>query len=282
MNNCELDILNHKQQTYSNIYYQDNDMNAYSSIGLQRITQEDSCLISNHDLDNKIKLIAVADGMGGLENGSIASYIAIKELLLWFKGMEQNQIKYEKNILIEIESIINRIDSSIRKECNKGGTTLSFSLILNTNTFFVNIGDSRIYYSKNKNLEQISYDHSRVFEMYKSGEIKDKNNIRFHKLNNLINSKLGGLNKNYKIDFNILSNNEYNKILLFTDGVTDCLSDNEILKTMLYNDEGLSKTIVNKALITNSHYEFNNENYYNDVYGGKDNATACCYVKRRD
>ena len=143
MNKCEEDILRHIQQSYKDVKYQEDNINAYSNIGLYRKRQEDSLLITRHGIDNEISLIAVADGMGGLENGSLASYIAVKELLFWFKKLKTDQVIKEEKIYENIENIIKNIDLKIRKKCGSGGTTLTFSLILKENTFFVNIGDSR-------------------------------------------------------------------------------------------------------------------------------------------
>lgn len=283
MNNSELDILNNTQQIHNQVYYNDNEINGCSNIGFYRKNQEDSLLISRHPINDQCILLAVADGMGGLNNGNIASYICIKELLLWFKNLDYSFINNEINVQQNISIFIEFVDNIIRKKCGNGGTTLSFSLILNNKTLFVNIGDSRIYYCSNDNLIQITDDHSRVYDMYKKGYIKNKDDIRFHKLNNLINSKLGGYKKNYRIDFKYLYNNEYEKILLFTDGVTDCLSE-EIISNIINNcknDKLLSKEIVDYSLINNSYKEFNNNDYYNSISGGKDNSTSCCYIKRR-
>lgn len=283
MNNSELDILNNTQQIHNQVYYNDNEINGCSNIGFYRKNQEDSLLISRHPTNDQCILLAVADGMGGLNNGGIASYICIKELLLWFKNLDHSFINNEINVQQNISIFIEFVDNLIRKKCGNGGTTLSFSLILNNKTLFVNIGDSRIYYCSNDNLIQITDDHSRVYDMYKKGYIKNKDDIRFHKSNNLINSKLGGYKKNYRIDFKYLYNNEYEKILLFTDGVTDCLSE-EIISNIINNcknDKLLSKEIVDYSLINNSYKEFNNNDYYNSISGGKDNSTSCCYIKRR-
>lgn len=280
MNKCEFDILNKSLQNEERKYYSLDNMDACLHIGNIRKNQEDACLITQKLYDDSICLLSVADGMGGLKNGSLASYIAVKELLLWFKYLDENIIYKENNIFDEIKIFVNYVDDLIRKNCGEGGSTLSFALILKENTYFLNVGDSRIYYLKNDNLIQISCDHSITYNYYLNGIIKNKEDIKFHKKNHLITSKIGGSKKNVLIDFNILKNNEYDKIFIFSDGVTDCLSDEQIKLVIKNSHNNYSSNIIDTVLNTNSYKNFNNDDYYDNILGGKDNTTSCCYFKK--
>ena len=283
MMTCYNDIILNRQFYKKQLNYHLKNICACSDIGKQRNRQEDSILVLENPLDNDIKIIAVADGMGGLSNGGKASNIALLNLAKWFLY----DLKCNNNLnnfIDKLKIMINEIDIMIRNNCNGGGTTLSTAIILKNNTIFINIGDSRIYIKNNNNFFQLSKDHSIVWDMYEKGEIINKDDMRFHKKNNLITSRLGCESKRLKIDFNILDNLSYDDIFPFTDGVTDCLSDDVINKIVEDNSHAdISRVIVKNAISTNSYnLNLNPDEYYNEIYGGKDNSSAVVFSKKMD
>ncbi len=281
MNKSKEDIIKFKQSKIIEASYDLLNMQAYMHIGKVRKAQEDSILLLSHPDNINFKLMALADGMGGLENGSLASNIALKEVLLWFEKID-GTLFYDFNKLSnDLDNKLNDIDQKIRKKCGEGGTTISIAIIGEKNTLFVNVGDSRIYISHNDNLIQLTKDQSLSWKLFEKGIIVKKDDIRFHKKNNLIFSKLGGKTKLMTIDKVIKTNLTYDKIFLFTDGVTDCLSDLEIEKIIKKSEKNnLAKAIVSAALDNNEDRADLNEDYYDKIVGGKDNATAAILIKR--
>lgn len=274
------DILFNNQFKQKNISYNLDNINATMNIGKLRQKQEDSLLIINHPLFDQIQLLCVADGMGGYINGCQSSNYALLQLSKWFISKEV----FNNNLIEEIDQLLILVDEMIRRNFAPGGTTLSFVIILNDSTIFTNIGDSRIYLKDiSNNLFQLSSDHSITWELYKKHIIKDKDAIRFHKKNNLIVSRLGCNSKRLIIDHYILSNEKINNIFLFTDGITDCLSDTKIYDIINSNlTEDLSKKIVESAINNNSNrFDLNENEYYNNIPGGKDNLAAIVYEKKR-
>lgn len=279
----KLDIINNKQNFLKRVKYIMNNMNACSDIGKARKKQEDSVLILEHINNKNFKLLAVADGMGGLSFGGKASNLALLEIINWFENLPSSYYYNESKILIELQKKLSEIDLLIRNICIEGGTTLALAVVCEKNTLFSNIGDSRIYINNGSNFKQISTDHSSSFDLYLKGKINDKDNIRFHKRNNLINSRLGGTKKMLKIENIILYNTEYDSTILLTDGITDCLSD-DILKSLVKefeNDTNLSEILVEHALLTNSKKDnLDPTEFYDIIDGGKDNATAVILSKK--
>ena len=55
-----------------------------TDIGLIRETNEDKAITLTHPKNKNIKLLAVADGMGGKEDGELASNYIINSLERWF------------------------------------------------------------------------------------------------------------------------------------------------------------------------------------------------------
>ena len=280
MNYCYEDILKNRQKDYISVEYGISNIFAIMDIGKERKTQQDGILILQHPIYSFVKLIAVADGMGGLEDGEIACNLALLQLSKWFL---QN-FRYDSNINLikkNIYNLLENIDLFIRNNCN-GGTTLALSIILDDYTLFFNIGDSRIYIQTNNKFYQLSKDHSITWNLYNSGIIKEKDHIRFHKNSNLLLSRLGCKKKLLEVDFKILNNYDYDNIYLFTDGITDCLSDFQIFNIIQNNSD--NKILRNLINASNNMITYNKslltDEYYDRIIGGKDNMSAIVYKKK--
>lgn len=273
------EVINSTQQKHDHVTYNYPDVNITMDIGKYRKKQEDSALFLEHPCDKDIKLLSVADGMGGLENGAEASNLAMRILINWFENMPINNFMIEQKILQLTKDILIQIDEIVRKKCYDGGTTISMAIISKNNTFCFNVGDSRIYI-KNNVLKQITNDMNLSWRLYKENIIS-KDDIRFHKNNNLITSKLGGKKNNLIIENRVLNNNDYENMLLVTDGITDCLTDTQINKIInSVEDFEISSKIVELACDNNSVQNYLNfKDFYNNVNGGKDNATCVTYTK---
>lgn len=282
MNYSREEIIKDIQKTYNRRTYTFENMAACTDKGLYRKTQEDAVLLLSHPLLSDFKLLAIADGMGGLNQGEKASNTTLFEIIKWFENTPITYYEKELPLYNEIINKINEIDERIRRLYRNSGTTLSLAIISKYNSQLINIGDSRIYLSNDKSFFQISEDHSLTWNMYKNSEIT-KEMIRFHKQNNLITSKIGGEKRNLIIDNKIIHNDEYNKLILFSDGVTDCLSDETIEKIIIDDSIPLDikvELVINKSLYTNSINNYlDSENYYNLINGGKDNASIAIYKK---
>ena len=100
------------------------------------------------------------------------------------------------------------------------------ALIGREKTLFYNIGDSRGYIYKDKELIQVTEDDSGVWTYYKYGDV-DKDDLRFFPTNNFITACVG-LSENFCKSRAYIVKNTYDMALLVTDGVTDLLGDNDI------------------------------------------------------
>lgn len=276
------DIFTNQQHLLKRVKYLLHNMNACSDLGKVRTNQEDSVLLLEHIDNFKFKLLAVADGMGGLSFGGKASNLALFEIIKWFESLPTAYYYKESKILEQIKLKLHEIDLLIRNVCIEGGTTLALAIVCEKNTLFINIGDSRIYIHRGNYFKQISTDHSPSFDLYLKGQISSKDNVRFHKTNHLLNSRLGGVKKILKIEDIVLSNAEYDSTILVTDGITDCLPESrlKILIDKYENDINLSEMMVDQALASDSiNNELDLSEYYDKIEGGRDNSTAVVFSK---
>jgi PPM family protein phosphatase len=227
---------------------------SYSTVGLSRLQNEDSYGIkqqqSNRDLDNLI-LAVVADGMGGMAQGEVASKIAVNTILeapipQEFKTLEQRSIW--------LTSVIQKANNSIAETIKDGGTTLSLILAVERELMIAHIGDSRIFLIRNGQICQLSEDHSMVGILLASGQITYEEMTQHPDRNMLIRS-LGSkrnLSDGYIQDLSKfksgLSMNLENEdiLLLCSDGVWDLITNNELAEIFI-NGQSLQDS-VNKTI----------------------------------
>lgn len=258
----------------------DDTMYASTDIGKTRENQEDAVLLIKDKENPNVKMVVVADGMGGWQNGEVASNKVICELRDWFENLTDEQKKaFDMGIGALKEELIHKIGIDIQSKIEVGGTTIVCALVGKSETMIANIGDSRAYQVKDGKLLQVSREDTVAWRNFENGLNPTKEVTRFDSSSNELLQCLGMNNRDLiRPHVEIIPNQEYDMLLLFTDGVTDCLSDEDIAVVCRTTDKKLlSKKIVEKALKHDSvepeeYSEFTHLNQY--IPGGKDNTTA--------
>ena len=232
--------------------------------GKVRDHNEDSVIIVNNY--NNEYLMAVADGMGGHKNGEIASSIAISHLGKNFKelgkiGTKDEAVNWLKETVNEANALIYKYTEE-NPESQGMGTTLVVAILTSEYLLFGNIGDSSGYVVKNKQLHKITTDHTLVNLLVKSGELTEEE-AKDHPRKNVLMKALGA-QKNVEMDiFNV--DLDVEGIFLCSDGLTNMLDDNQIVKVL--NDNLTVQEKMEKLI-----YKSNNR-------GGNDNISVAYIVK---
>ena len=257
-----------------------------SEKGNVRSTNEDACLYLCHPKNKNYKLLAVADGMGGKEYGEIASNYTIEKLEKWFLRKDISSLNDTKKLILSTNRLIKRINKDLINEYGQDvlGTTLTLALITKKNTLIFNIGDSRAYTYKKEKLIQITEDDSDVWMYYKFGHV-NKEDLRYFAISNLINACIGLNDDLCKINV-ITIPNEYDMLLLLTDGVTDLLTDKKITKIIKKaKPQDVLKNLINEALYVNQNLfvpaRLKRKYLAKFVvpFEGRDNASGVIYIK---
>lgn len=224
-------------------------MYTLSDKGKIRRHNEDSVTAISHPKDNSVKLLAVADGLGENGNGKEASSYTIEELEKWFKKLSYEDISNSFSLQFGLYKTIEKINKDLRDRQEKIGTTLTCAVVTHDKTIVISIGDSRCYIMKDTNIKQITSDDTKIYEDYINGIIS-KNDLRFYQYN-VLDESLGLHHKlsSWKAKPKLFDNDKYDKLLLFTDGVTDCLSDDKIkLIANTSKKEEILEKIINEAV----------------------------------
>ena len=222
-------------------------MNFYekSICGNFREINEDTVSIIKNNTDQTIALIA--DGMGGHEQGEVASqFVATKikekfEPTNYFKPEDGE--KFVRDLIIQTNRELYDYSSQNTSEKNMG-TTLVLAAFFDEMIFIFNIGDSRAYGLKRYEIRQITNDHTFVNMLVESGEIT-KDEAKTHPQKNIVTKALG-TNRLIQPDVFRLKNHLYNYILLTSDGVTDVLDDESIQK-IVFESDNKAEAVVKRA-----------------------------------
>lgn len=228
-----------------------------TNTGLRRSTNEDFF----GSIETKLgTFYIVCDGMGGHSSGEIASQLATESILQFIKHAKtDNKIELLKEAIQYTNTIVFKTAS--KNENLKGmGTTLVLVHIKKDELYFAHVGDSRIYLSRDGNLEQLTEDHSLVQQLVKEDMITELE-AKIHPRKNEITKSIGLKEIVEPIVCNSpLKLKKRDKILLCSDGLTDMVSDEKILE------------IISKEISTEEKTNELIENANNS--GGFDNITT--------
>lgn len=204
-----------------------------TDVGCVRTTNEDAmAIIQTYD---DFAIAIVADGMGGHQAGEVASDIAIAVLC---------EELTDKRTMVPavLRKSIQKANEQIYKEgtTNKAhfnmGTTLVLTAMDEHEALVANVGDSRAYHfsDREKELSQITKDHSLVEQLLQTGELK-KEEAKTFPLRNVITRTLG-IDQTVAVDFFEISWQENDIFLLCSDGLTNQVEDEMIAAVLQKND----------------------------------------------
>lgn len=235
-------------------------MKAYSitDVGAKRKVNQDYVYCREEAIGNLPNLFIVADGMGGHNAGDMASKTCVECVADFVRANEDLKTPIsiiEKAVALANEEIIKKAKSN--EQYDGMGTTFVASTIIDDVMYVANIGDSRLYVI-NDEIRQITEDHSLVEEMVKNGEI-DKKNARFHPNKNIITRALGAADE-VTADFFEISLKKNDIVLMCSDGLSNMIDDDEILKMVTQGKEDIVMTSLRLVAKANE-------------YGGKDNIS---------
>lgn len=160
------------------------DVGAATDRGLVRELNEDSYLARE-------PVFAVADGMGGHEAGEVASRLCIEAL-----GDEEFFTPGHPATVLDVVLAVRRADWAIREATGaRAGTTLAGAFLSEDDDgapawIVANVGDSRVYAADGGGFDQITEDHSEVWDLVARGEITPEE-ARVHPRRNVVTRALG-------------------------------------------------------------------------------------------
>ncbi len=139
------------------------------------------------------------------------------------------------------------------------GSTVTVALIQNDQAYIANVGDSRTYLLRNKQLAPVTRDHSLVARLVESKQIEPED-VYTHPQRNLIYRSLGAGHKNIEVDIFHETLHAGDSLLLCSDGLWEMVRQQDLLSMLSEQSspQKICETLIDMA----------------NANGGEDNITA--------
>jgi protein phosphatase len=195
---------------------------AVTQKGLNKKENEDRIVVGKTIVDNGILtseitegIIAVADGVGGHNAGSVASHFVANNICN-IKEVSVDKLKEINNELVKV--------SEANEEYTGMATTLSGICIHKDKTQLFSIGNTRVYLLQSrKYLKQLTTDDTTLNYLLATGQLSEEDTETFERKNEITACFGGGSSGLFKIKVtNIETLNA--PIMITSDGIHDYLS----------------------------------------------------------
>lgn len=200
---------------------------AQTDVGLKREINQDSILV-----DQKLNLFIVADGMGGHKGGEVASALAVQTVQEAIGDCGGQPAEAPRKLISDAYRVasarIHQKSTLENPELFGMGTTMVSIWAVRNKIFIANVGDSRAYLYRDKNLWQLTEDHSLINEQIKAGVISEEEAP--HVLGRNVITRSIGFEKDVQVDTLERVPEEGEIYLLCSDGLSGLVKDKIISK----------------------------------------------------
>lgn len=210
----------------------------------------------------------VADGMGGMAAGELASRLAISALVSivlevpdWILKSDE---EHAKRVMARAERYYKDVNAALMERGKSDpslsgmGTTMTLAYSIGAELFIAHVGDSRAYLLRSNQLHQLTRDHTHAQMLVEAGVLTHEQ-AATHRLSHVLTNAIGGAGQ-LKVELHRVSLLDDDRLLLCSDGLTDMVDDETIAKVMAEapsSDEGAEQ--LKELALAN---------------GGRDNVTA--------
>jgi len=230
------------------------------------ITEKGGVRPTNEDcfvIDDSLRLLLVADGMGGHRAGEVAAHLAadaILDLLRhppsdWTHGYDPalspaaNLLKTSVHFANEI--VLKTADQSDRY--TGMGTTIVAALVIGDRLAVAHVGDSRLYLLSHGRLRLLTRDDTWRVAMMAADPKADPEAFEHHPMRHALTNVVGAWpTMNVHVVERML--NEGDLLLLTTDGVHSVIEDRRLEELLLSGEppQAAASTLVNQAIVRGS------------------------------
>lgn len=176
-------------------------------------------------LEPRLRLFAVADGMGGHRGGEVASATALETL--------RSHLRAGGGDLLDAVRRANRavLERAATDTALTGmGTTLTAALGTDEGVTLAHVGDSRAYLLRAGVLRRLTTDHSLVGELVREGRITEAE-ATMHPYRSVVTRALG-VDDALEVDIVPVPLEPGDRVLLCSDGLTSMLPDTTIAEVL--------------------------------------------------
>lgn len=185
------------------------------------------------DLSERGCLMVVADGMGGMNAGEVASDIAIKTVEKYFAPgkLDEKVFKDSKSRISYMEEVVVAADAAIKADSTSNpehegmGSTIIMAWLCDNEICLTWCGDSRAYlFRPGQGFWQVSKDHSYVQGLVDEGKITEVEAFD-HPYGNIITRSLGDPDKKARPESRSFKVYQDDIFMLCSDGLSGVVRD---------------------------------------------------------
>ena len=148
---------------------------ARTDVGMRRTNNQDSHSVipaqSRERFDSRGHLFIVADGMGAHAAGELASSMAAELIAMNYFRTAIPDAKDSLHVAVNEANAEIYQRGQQNPEFHNMGTTASTLALLPCGAVIAHVGDSRVYRLRRGVFEQLTFDHSLVWEVQASGQV---------------------------------------------------------------------------------------------------------------
>jgi protein phosphatase len=186
-------------------------------------------------------VMMVADGMGGHAAGDIASRMAISALVDialdipdWiFRASDTHASEMERRWREGLEQVGNMMIEHGRQDpalCGMG-STLTMARVCGRDLVIIHIGDTRAYLFRRGHLERLTKDDTLAQMLIDTGRLSP-NDAATSGVRHILTNALGGTHAGVEVAIRLVHLEAGDRLLLCSDGLSDCVDDDTIAKTL--------------------------------------------------
>ncbi len=207
-------------------------------VGVAAATDKGRVRSSNEDaLWTGDSVFAVADGMGGHAAGEVASATALMPVRTLDGRVFANAREAREalaNAVLDANQAV--VDKAVADPSMRGmGTTLTAAMFEGRRLHVAHVGDSRAYLLRNGELSQLTTDHTLVQHLIDEGELTPEEAAE-HPQRSVITRAIG-VSDQVEVDSLTITLEGDDQLLLCSDGLTGPVSDGEIARFVLGEDD---------------------------------------------
>jgi serine/threonine protein phosphatase PrpC len=186
--------------------------------------------------------LLVADGMGGMAAGEVASSSALCKLVElvvntpdWIMRLDQSEDS--PLVMQRMTQRFRQIDDDLRDQARKDpalagmGTTLTVAISLGADLVIGHIGDSRAYLLRGARLHRLTRDHTMAQVLIDAGIAKPRD-AATQAMRHVLTAALGSTGEKSDPEVQRLHLSDGDQLLLCTDGLTETVADKVIASTL--------------------------------------------------
>lgn len=242
----------------------ENNEDSYLLIRFGRSLERIATNLDEHLLQQNYSLtgygLLVADGMGGMAAGEVASRMALSNLIeLIVDATDWTlALRRERDVKTVLERMTRRffqIDKTLREEGARDeslegmGTTLTVAGMLGSDLVLGHVGDSRAYLLRENTFKQLTTDHTLAQALIDAGVARSGDPAP-RSMRHVLTAAIGSLDERVEPQVQRFRLSPDDQLLLCTDGLTDMVDD-EIIAGVLCEAEsaqGACQTLIDLAL----------------------------------